>query len=134
VHDETYYAERVVPLIDGQQIRYLGNVGPDDRARILGTAAALLHPLGFDEPFGLSPVEAMACGTPVIAYPRGALPETVDHGVTGFLVDGVEAAADAVDDAVRLDRRQVATVARQRFSAARMVDEYLRVYRTLLEG
>jgi len=132
VHDERYHAERVMPLVDGDQIRYLGNVGPGDRARILGGAAALLHPLGFDEPFGLSVVEAMACGTPVIAYPRGALPETVDQGVTGFLVDGVESAAAAVADAVRLDRRQVSAVASRRFSADRMVDEYVAVYEKLL--
>jgi glycosyltransferase involved in cell wall biosynthesis len=133
VHDEVYHAERVMPLVDGEQIRYLGNVGPADRARILGAAAALLHPLGFDEPFGLSPVEAMACGTPVIAYPRGALPETVDHGITGFLVNGVPDAADAVADAVRLDRREIAAVARRRFSATRMVDDYIRVYDMILD-
>jgi glycosyltransferase involved in cell wall biosynthesis len=132
VHDARYHAERVLPLVDGEQIRYLGNVGPEDRARILGSAAALLHPLGFDEPFGLSVVEAMACGTPVVAYPRGALPEILDHGLTGFLVDGVESAVAAVPDAVRLDRRQIHAVASRRFSAARMVDDYLTVYEKLL--
>jgi glycosyltransferase involved in cell wall biosynthesis len=134
VHDERYYRERVVPHVDGDRIRYLGNVGPADRAEILGGAAALLHPLGFDEPFGLSVVEAMACGTPVIGYPRGALPETVDHGVTGFLVDGVEAAVDAVGAALALDRRAISATARRRFSAARMVDDYIRVYTALLPG
>jgi len=128
VHDVGYFRECVEPHVDGEQIRYLGNIGPAERAAVLGGASALLHPLGFDEPFGLSVVEAMACGTPVIGYPRGALPETVEPGLTGFLVDGVESAAAAVPAALRLDRRQVSAHARARFSADRMVDDYLRVY------
>ena len=128
IHDVGYFHECVEPHVDGEQIRYLGNIGPAERAAVLGGASALLHPLGFDEPFGLSVVEAMACGTPVIGYPRGALPETVEPGLTGFLVDGVESAAAAVPAALRLDRRQVSAHARARFSADRMVDDYLRVY------
>jgi glycosyltransferase involved in cell wall biosynthesis len=131
IHDADYHRDRVEPHIDGDRVRYLGNVGPAERAVVLGGAAALLHPLGFDEPFGLSVVEAMACGTPIVGYPRGALPETVDDGVTGFLVDGVDAAAAAVHKAVQLDRRHIFAVARRRFSADRMVDEYLRVYAAL---
>lgn len=132
VQDERYYAERVAPRVDGDSVRYLGNVGGADRARILGQAAALLHPLGFDEPFGLSVVEAMACGTPVVGYRRGALPETVAEGVTGFLVDNVDGAVAAVPRALALDRARVADVTRRRFSADRMVDEYLAVYQRLL--
>lgn len=128
VHDHAYYAERVAPHIDGEQVRYLGNVGPRERADVLGGAVALLHPIGFAEPFGLSVVEAMMCGTPVIAYPRGALPELVQSGRTGVLVDTVGEAADAVEDAARLDRGEVRAVAVSRFSAERMVDDYLRVY------
>jgi len=128
VHDVEYFHQCVEPHIDGVAVRYLGNVGPSDRAAVLGGAAALLHPLGFDEPFGLSVVEAMVCGTPVIGYPRGALPETVEPGVTGFLVDGVESAAAAVPAALRLDRREVSERSRARFSADRMVHDYLRVY------
>jgi glycosyltransferase involved in cell wall biosynthesis len=132
VHDERYHAERVEPHLDGESVRYLGNVGPADRARILGNAAALLHPVGFAEPFGLSVVEAMACGTPVVAYPKGAMPEVVDEGVTGYLVGGVGAGAEAVGQAVTLDRHKVREAAVRRFSADRMVDEYLRVYEQLL--
>jgi glycosyltransferase involved in cell wall biosynthesis len=132
VQDERYYAQRVAPYVDGEAVRYLGNVGGADRARMLGQAAALLHPLGFDEPFGLSVVEAMACGTPVVGYRRGALPETVHNGVTGYLVDDVEGAVAAVPAALALDRRRVAEVTRQRFSADRMVEEYLSVYERLL--
>jgi len=132
VHDETYYAEQVAPHVDGESVRYLGNVGGADRARVLGTAAALLHPLGFDEPFGLSVIEAMACGTPVVGYRRGALPETVDEGVTGFLVDDIDGGVAAVPRALALDRARVAAVARRRFSADRMVEEYMAVYERLL--
>jgi len=132
VHDETYYAEQVAPHVDGESVRYLGNVGGADRARVLGQAAALLHPLGFDEPFGLSVVEAMACGTPVVAYRRGALPETVEEGVTGFLVADADGAVAAVPLALALDRARVAAEAQRRFSADRMVEEYLAVYERLL--
>ena len=132
VQDEAYFQERVLPHIDGDRVIYLGNVGGPGRAVVLGGAGALLHPLGFDEPFGLSVVEAMMCGTPVVAYRRGALPETVDDGLTGILVDDVGAAVAAVPRALRLDRRGVAATARVRFSATRMVDAYLSVYETIL--
>ena len=111
---------------------YLGSVGPDRRAEVLGSAAALLHPIAFPEPFGLSVVEAISCGTPVIAYPRGSMPEVVDAGVTGFLVEGVEAAAAAVDQAAALDRAAIRRVAERRFAAARMVDDYLAVYQRVI--
>jgi glycosyltransferase involved in cell wall biosynthesis len=128
VHDAAYHAERVAPHIDGDAVRYLGNVGPAERARLLGGAAALLHPVGFDEPFGLSVVEAMACGTPVVAYPRGAMPELIEPGRTGYLAGDVATAAQAVRQAMELDRREIHEITAKRFSADRMVDDYLRVY------
>lgn len=134
VQDAEYFRTQVEPHVDGDRVRYLGSVGPEERADVLGSAAVLLHPIGFDEPFGLSVVEAMACGTPVIAYPRGSMREVIDHGITGLLVDDVASAAAAVDVAVRLDRAAIRDVAVRRFGAARMVDDYLAVYTRLLEA
>ena len=133
VQDSRYFHERVEPCIDGDRVVYLGSVGPVQRAEVLGSALALLHPIAFAEPFGLSVVEAMAAGTPVIAYPRGSMPEVVDEGVTGFLVDGVEAAVAAVSRIAGLSRGRCRAVAERRFSAARMVTDYVEVYADLLE-
>ena len=132
VQDATYFEQQVRPHIDGDRVTYLGSVGPDRRAQVLGAAGALLHPIAFAEPFGLSVVEAMACGTPVITYPLGSMPEVVDDGVTGYLVDGVEAAAAAVDKAAALDRAAIRRVAERRFGADRMVDDYLTLYQRLI--
>lgn len=131
VQDERYFRELVLPQVDGERVTYLGSVGPEQRAAVLGSAAALLHPIAFAEPFGLSVVEAMACGTPVIAYPLGSMPEVVDEGVTGFLVPDVAAAVLAVAKAAALDRSTVRRVAERRFGAGRMVDEYVALYRRL---
>ena len=134
VQDERYWAEQVLPHVDGDRVVYLGSVGPARRAQVLGAAAVLLHPIGFDEPFGLSVVEAMACGTPVVAFRRGSMAEVVDEGVTGYLVDDVAGAVTAVDVAARLDRRAVRARAHERFGVARMVDQYLRLYERVLSG
>jgi glycosyltransferase involved in cell wall biosynthesis len=134
VQDERYFAEEVEPRIDGDRVVYLGSVGPEERAEVLGRSAALLHPIAFDEPFGLSVVEAMVCGTPVIAFPRGSMAEIVDEGVTGFLVSGVDEAVAAVAEAAAIDRAACRAAATVRFSAERMVDDYLRVYEDVLAG
>ena len=101
---------------------------------MLGAAAALLHPIAFAEPFGLSVVEMIACGTPVVAYSRGSIPEVVDEGVTGYLATDVVSAVATVGRAVRLDRAGVRARAEQRFGVDRMAEDYLRVYRRVLEG
>jgi glycosyltransferase involved in cell wall biosynthesis len=134
VADERYFAAAVEPRIDGDQVVFLGSVGPQRRAEVLGGAAALLHPIHFDEPFGLSVVEAMACGTPVVAYRRGSMAEVVDEGVTGYLAEDVESAGGALAAALRLDRAAVHARAVTRFGADRMVEDYLRTYETLVRS
>jgi glycosyltransferase involved in cell wall biosynthesis len=101
---------------------------------LLGSAAALLHPIAFEEPFGLSVVEAMACGTPVIAYRRGSMPELIRNGVNGFLVDGLDEAVAALARLDELERRACRVDAQERFSSARMVAEYVAVYDQILKG
>ena len=132
VQDRDYFAKSVEPLIDGDRVIYLGSVGPDERGAILGSGAALLHPIRFAEPFGLSVVESMACGTPVIAYRKGSMPEVVDEGVTGRLVGSVDEAVAAVERIAEIDRIACSARARQRFSADRMVEEYLAIYRKII--
>jgi len=133
VQDEGYFHQLVEPHIDGERVVYLGAVGGETRVRTLGQARALLHLISFDEPFGLSVVEAMACGTPVIAFNRGAMPELIDHGVTGFLVDTVEEAVEAVGRIGEIDRRACRAAVEARFSVDRMADRYLELYRTILD-
>ena len=132
VQDQSYWAEQVAPRIDGDRVRYLGVVGGPDRARTLGGARALLHLIAFDEPFGLSVVEAMACGTPVIAYARGSMPELIEDGVTGFLVHSFEEALAAIGRVGEIDRARCAETARARFGVERMTDAYIALYRRLL--
>lgn len=132
VQDEAYFADHVAPHIDGDAAVFLGSVGSGERSRILGSAAVLLHPIHFDEPFGLSVVEAMATGTPVVAYRRGSMSDVIDEGVTGFAVDGIDAAVEAVARAAQLDRATVRERAARRFGVDRMVDEYVAVYERIL--
>jgi glycosyltransferase involved in cell wall biosynthesis len=128
VQDEAYFAERVAPHLDGDRVRYVGSAGPAERDALLGGAYALLHLISFDEPFGLSMVEGMACGTPVIACGRGSVPEVVRHGETGWIVGGVSDAIAAVAAVGALDRAQIRAHVAERFSRERMVDAYLQLY------
>ena len=128
VQDQAYFEAEVAPHLDGDHVRYLGPVGADQRSDLLGGAAAQRHLNEFAEPFGLSVVEAMAAGTPVIATRRGSMPELIDEARTGFLVDGPEAAAAAVDAAAALDRSAIRARAVARFGQDRMVDEYVSAY------
>ena len=134
VQDQAYFDREVAPHLDDDRVRYLGPVGPDERGALLGGAVALLHLIEFEEPFGLSVVEAMASGTPVIATRRGSMPELVDHGTTGFLIDGIEDAAAAVERAGQLDRPVIRAQAVRRFGRDRMVDEYLAAYERVVRG
>lgn len=133
VADERYFADEVEPLVDGDRVVYLGSVGPEQRAEVLGSAYALLHPIAFAEPFGLSVVEAMATGTPVVAFSLGSMPEVIDDGVTGFVVTNVHEAAAAVTRVADLDRATVRRVAESRYGADRMVDDYVEAYASLCE-
>jgi glycosyltransferase involved in cell wall biosynthesis len=132
VHDQEYFDATVAPHIDGKNVRYIGPVGANERSQLLGRAHALLHLIDFDEPFGLSVVEAMASGTPVIAFRRGAMPELIDHGVTGMLVDDAEEATRAVALVAELDRAAIRATAVRRFSRDRMISDYESVYERIL--
>ncbi|BBY28923.1 glycosyltransferase family 4 protein [Mycolicibacterium sediminis] len=134
IQDEDYFRAEVEPHVDGDRVRYLGSVDAAGRAEVLGGAWALLHLIDFDEPFGYSVVEAMACGTPVIAYARGSMPELVTDRVTGFLVNDVDGAVSAVGDVGRLDRRAIADHAAERFAVGTMVDRYVTVYRNVIRS
>ncbi|MCP3735792.1 glycosyltransferase family 4 protein [Sphingomonas sp. RP10(2022)] len=133
VQDQGYYERAVVPHL-GDRIRHPGAVGGDERTTALGKAAALLHLIGFDEPFGLSVIEAMACGTPVIAIRRGSMPELIDDGVTGFLVNSVDEAIAAVARLPEIDRAACRRAVVERFSVERMADAYIALYRDILGG
>jgi len=128
--NEDYFAERIKPQIGGG-IEFVGEVDEAQKPAFLGNAGALLFPIDWPEPFGLAMIEAMSCGTPVLAWPHGAVPEIVEPGVTGLVVDSVEAAADALGAAVRLDRSRVRSRFEERFSARRMAGDYLALYRAL---
>ena len=134
IQDEQYFREAVLPSVDGDQVRYVGSVGPEERDKLLGGAFALLHLISFEEPFGLSVVEAMATGTPVIAFPRGSMPEIILDGSTGFLVESVEAAEEALRRVPGINRAACRGHVESRFSAERMVDDYIRVYRKVIDG
>ncbi|UVK37028.1 glycosyltransferase family 4 protein [Mesorhizobium sp. AR10] len=130
--DRAYFHEEVEPLIDGDRIDYVGEIEEDKKAQFLGNAAGLLFPIDWPEPFGLAAIEAMACGTPTIAWNCGALPEIIDQGVTGFVVDSIDDAVASVPNLLRLDRRKVRAVFEKRFSAARMARDYVAAYERLI--
>ena len=132
VQDQQYFDERVAPRLDGERVSFIGAASAEERSEVLGGGHALLHPIGFDEPFGYSVVEAMACGTPVIAFRRGSMGELIEDGKTGFLVDDVAGAVAAVERAATLDRAAIRARAVARFGVARMVDEYLAAYAEVL--
>jgi len=132
--DRAYFHEVVEPLIDGDRVDYVGEIAEGEKAEFLGKAAGLVFPIDWPEPFGLAPIEAMACGTPTIAWNCGALPEIIDQGVTGFVVNSMDDAVAAVPALLRLDRRKVRAVFEKRFSAQRMARDYVAAYARLIGG
>lgn len=131
IQDKGYYHERVEPLLSAD-IEYVGHAGPDNRKQLLGNAAALLHPINFDEPFGMSVAEAMLCGTPVIAFNRGSMSELIKDKETGYLVNNINEAVDAVGQLSRINRRTCYHWAASRFSSDKMVTDYLNLYKKIL--
>jgi len=133
IQDEAYYDRYIKPQIDGDQVVYVGSVGPVERNQLLGKALALLHPIQFNEPFGLSVVESMACGTPVIAFNRGSMSELIHSRENGFLVDSVQEAIQCVGQISSIERAICRDGVERSFGIGRMVDEYIQVYRSILE-
>ncbi len=132
VQDKAYFHEKVAPYVDGKKIQFVGPAGPAERDALLGHARALLHPVHFEEPFGLSVAEAMMCGTPVIAYRRGAMSELIKDGETGFLVSGIADAIERVALLSRIRREDCRNHAIGLFSMDRMVEDYIKVYQAVL--
>lgn len=130
--EQAYFREVVQPLL-GDDVEILAEQPPEERVRLVGQAAALVNPIRWEEPFGLVMAEALACGTPVIAHPRGAAPEIVEHGRTGFLCADEDAMVAAVDRVADLDRLDCRAAAEQRFDRHRMAADYVRVYEQALE-
>jgi len=132
IQDQEYFDNKVKPFINNNDIVYVGNSGPDERNRLLGGAIALLHPISFEEPFGLSVVEAMLCGTPVIAFNRGSMPELILDRKTGFVVNTIEEALDAVNNIKSINREYCRNWATSKFSRQKMIEGYLDVYTKIL--
>ena len=127
--DRDYFEREIAPLLDHPLVEFVGEIAEQDKSRFLGSAMALLFPIDWPEPFGLVMIEAMACGVPVVAFPGGAVEEIIDDGVTGFIVDDIEDAVQAVRRIGRIDRRTCRRTFERRFSARRMAAQYVDVYR-----
>ena len=132
IQDQHYYEKYVEPELASEWVEYIGSVGPAKRNKLLGNAAVLLHPIFFEEPFGLSIIEAMACGTPVIAFNRGSMPELIRHNHNGYLVMNVEEAVRAVDSLGNIRREDCRSYVEQHFTLERMVDDYEKIYERIL--
>ena len=131
--DQAYFDTVIKPLLDGPGVEFVGEIGHADKSEFLGGAMALLTPVQWPEPFGLVMIEAMACGTPVIGFPRGSVPEIVEDGISGFIVRGVQEAARVVQAVPAVSRKRCRKYFERRFSAARMCEDYLTVYDRLLD-
>jgi glycosyltransferase involved in cell wall biosynthesis len=130
--DRGYFEREIRPLLDNPLIEFIGEIGEAQKSEFLGQAKALLFPIDWPEPFGLVMIEALACGTPVIAFDGGSVPEVIDDGVTGFIVDTIDQAVDATRKVELLDRRACRAVFERRFSVTRMAADYLQLYQTLV--
>ena len=131
--DEAYFREHIASLFNLPGVEYIGEIDERSKSEFLGEASALLFPIDWPEPFGLSMIEAMACGTPVLAFRCGSVPEIIDPGVTGQIVDSMDEAIRVMPQVLALDRRAVRQKFEQRFSASRMAKDYVQVYRSLIK-
>ncbi len=132
--DKDYFEAVVEPLLRDSLIEFVGEIGDGEKDEFLGHAYALLFPIDWPEPFGLAMIEAMACGTPVIAYRSGAVPEVMEEGHTGFIVEGLEDAVEAVRRVPELSRKRCREIFYQRFTAARMAHDYVQLYERLIKS
>jgi glycosyltransferase involved in cell wall biosynthesis len=132
--DGDYFHEEIEALLRQPHVTYVGEISEIEKQHFLGNAAATLFPIDWPEPFGLVMIESMACGTPVIAFRRGSVPEILDEGVTGFVCENAEQAAERVDQLARLSRRRCRDVFERRFSAPRMAQDYLSIYKRLIQS
>lgn len=132
VQDKHYFNEKIMPHINQDQICFIGEAEPKKRDALMGNAIALLHPIQFAEPFGLTVAEAMMCGTPVVAFNKGSMPELIHDGETGFLVHGVEEAVEKISSIARLSRRDCHEWSSSQFGMERMVNDYLKVYNSII--
>jgi len=130
--DEVYFRTQIKPLIEGPGVEFIGEINDEQKTQFLSDAQALLFPIDWPEPFGLSMIEAMACGTPVLAFRCGSVPEVIEDGITGAIVDTMDEAVAALPRLIALDRKKVRQRFEQRFSAARMAKDYVAVYRLLM--
>ena len=129
--DQDYYDEQIKPMMAAADVEFIGEINDKDKPEFLSGAIALLVPIDWPEPFGLVMIEAMACGTPVIAFNRGSVPEVIDDGLTGFIVEDINGAIGAVDRLDHLSRAKIRGQFEKRFTARRMAQDYLSVYRSL---
>jgi glycosyltransferase involved in cell wall biosynthesis len=129
--DQVYFEEKIEPLLHNPLVEYIGEIGDERKSQFLGGADALLFPIDWPEPFGLVMIEAMACGTPVIAYPLGSVPEIIRDGINGYIVPDLDSAVQAVKKVNELDRKKVRKYFEQHFTADRMAKEYVAVYERL---
>jgi glycosyltransferase involved in cell wall biosynthesis len=130
--DQLYFNEKIKPMLNLPHVEYVGEIAEPEKSEFLGNAAGLLCPVMWREPFGLVMIEAMACGTPVVAFRNGSIPELIENGVSGFVVDSEPAAADAARKMLYLDRSRIRAEFERRFSASRMAEDYLAVYQRLI--
>lgn len=132
IQDEKYFKEKVEPFINNEDIVYVGNSGPEKRDELLGGAFALLHPINFEEPFGLSVVESYFCGTPVIAFNKGSMPELIMDGKTGFLVKDIHETVESLKSIKGISRKYCRSLAESKFTRSKMAEDYIEVYKKIL--